>query len=448
MIARVTRFILVGIVSAALLTDGADAQLDVGVTEGRADPVPIAVTDFNGVGPLADLGADIASVVKADLEFSGLFRAIPPGAFLQDPASLGEDAQPRFDLWRRSGAQALVTGWVSTESDGRIRVSFRLFDTLAEEGLVGFVFRGSEGIWRRIAHKVSDAVYHRFTGEGGYFDTRIAYVHEDGPQTALTKRIAIMDYDGENHRFLTSGDHTVLTPRFSPTIQKIAYFSYFNETTPRVNLLDLATGRRDVLGDFPGMTFAPRFSPDGSSVIMSLAINGNTDIYAMNLETRTIKQLTDGSYIETSPSYSPDGSRIAFTSDRTGQTQIYVMNADGSNQNRISWDLDNRASYSTPVWSPRGDLIAFTKHIPDSDWAIGVMSPEPGEGERLLAFGDLVEGPTWSPNGRVIMFAHETYGFGEDTERVIKSVDLTGYVERTIRTLGAATDPAWSPLIP
>ena len=448
MIAHVTRFTLAVGVCATLFVGGARAQLDVDVTEGRADPVPIAVTDFNGAGPLVALGADIAAVVKADLEFSGLFQAVSSGAFLQDPTSLGEDAQPDFRLWRGSGAQALVTGWVSRESDGRIRVSFRLFDTLAEEGLVGFVFRGGEDIWRRIAHKVSDAVYQRLTGEGGYFDTRIAYVHEEGPQTELIKRIAIMDYDGENHRFLTSGDQIVLTPRFSPAIQQLTYFSYFNDITPRVNLLDLKTGRRDVLGDFPGMTFAPRFSPDGSSVIMSLAVNGNTDIYVMNLQTRTIRQLTDGPDIETSPSYSPDGSRITFTSDRSGRTQIYVMNADGSEQNRISWDRDNRASYSTPVWSPRGDLIAFTKHIPQSDWAIGVMTPEPGEGERLLAFGDLVEGPTWSPNGRVIMFAHETYGSGEGTERVIKSIDLTGYVERTIRTRGAASDPAWSAVIP
>ncbi len=455
MISRFTLLTSVWVVFMGLLAGGTAAQLDVGVTQGREDPIPIAVTDFNGDDDMAALGVDIASVVKADLEFSGVFRAIPSGAFVQDPKGIGEEEQPQFESWRNSGAGALVTGWVSRQNDGRTRVSFRLFDTVAENQLVGFVYRGNESIWRRIAHKIADAVYQRITGESGYFDTRIVYVHEEGLETNLKKRIAIMDYDGENHKFLTSGENTVLTPRFSPTIQQIAYFSYFNETTPRVYLLNLGTGRREVLGDFPGMSFAPRFSPDGEKVIMSLAINGNTDIYVMDLPTRTIEQLTEGPHIDTSPSYSPDGSQIVFTSDRSGQTQIYIMDADGENQRRISWDRGqgsgSKASYSTPVWSPRGDLIAFTKHIPNSPWAIGVMPPAEADGgsqDRLLAYGDLVEGPTWSPNGRFIMFAHETYREDKGTDRVVKSIDLTGHVERTIRTKGAATDPAWSPLIP
>lgn len=455
MISRFTWSISVWVVFMGLLAGGTAAQLDVGVNEGRADPIPIAVTDFNGDHDMAALGVDIASVVKADLEFSGLFRAIPSGAFIEDPKGIAEEEQPQFVSWRSSGAEALVTGWVSRQNDGRSRVSFRLFDTRSEAQLVGFVYRGNESIWRRIAHKIADAIYQRVIGETGYFDTRIVYVHEEGEETNLEKRIAIMDYDGENHRFLTSGQNTVLTPRFSPTIQQIAYFSYFNETTPRVYLLDLGTGSREVLGDFPGMSFAPRFSPDGKKVIMSLAINGNTDIYVMDLPTRTIEQLTEGPYIDTSPSYSPDGSQIVFTSDRSGQTQIYVMDANGENQRRISWDpgrnTGSKASYSTPVWSPRGDNIAFTKHISNSPWAIGVMSPfeaDEGSQERLLAYGDLVEGPTWSPNGRVIMFAHETYRDDKGTDRVVKSIDLTGHVERKIKTKGAASDPAWSPLIP
>ena len=456
MISRFTWFMSVWVVFMVLLAGGTAAQLDVGVTEGRADPVPIAVTDFNGDGDMAALGADIASVVKADLEFSGLFRDDSfRGVHSGSQRDRRGRAAPVCELaqqWRHSLGHRLGVEAERRPREGELpAVRHRYRTTSSWVSSTVAASRSGGGSRTRlpmqstIASSENRAILIRASSMCTRWDCR----------PTSRKRIAIMDYDGENHKFLTSGENTVLTPRFSPTIQQIAYFSYFNETTPRVYLLDLATGRREVLGDFPGMSFAPRFSPDGKKVIMSLAINGNTDIYVMDLPTRTIEQLTEGPHIDTSPSYSPDGSQIVFTSDRSGQTQIYIMDADGENQRRISWDRGqgsgSKASYSTPVWSPRGDLIAFTKHIPNSPWAIGVMPPVEADGgsqDRLLAYGDLVEGPTWSPNGRFIMFAHETYREDKGTDRVVKSIDLTGHVERTIRTKGAATDPAWSPLIP
>jgi TolB protein len=421
------------------LAQPARAQLVVDVTTGQNDPLPIAVTDFVGSEADAAIGANIAQVVAADLERSGLFKPINRAAFIQSAADIG--LFPRFGDWRTINAQALVTGLVEREADGRLKVSFRLWDTFSEEQIDGYVYRGGEDIWRRIAHKIADAVYERLTGEGGYFDTRIVYIAESGTASARVKQLAIMDQDGANHQFLTDGEHLVLTPRFSPTSQEITFMAYFNNT-PRVYLLDIDTGRREVLGDFPGMTFAPRFSPDGRKVIMSLAVDGNTDIYVMDLPTRSITRLTSDPAIDTSPSFSPDGNFVTFNSDRGGKPQIYIMRSDGSDVQRVTF---NDGRYSTPVWSPRGDLIAFTKQH-QGTFYIGVMKAD-GTGERLIAEGYLAEGPTWAPNGRVIMFFRET-PVGTQNVAQLFTIDLTGFNERLVPTPLDGSDPAWSPLIP
>ena len=421
--------------SLALPAVPARAELRIDITRGQVQPLPIAITSFYGAEAReAQVGRDISGVISANLERSGLFQPIDPRAFIQTPEAL--QAGPRFGDWRVINTQALVGGNVKLQPDGRVRVEFRLWDVLAEQQLTGSALISDN--WRRIAHIISDAIYKRLTGEDGYFDSRIVYVAESGPATRRIKRLAIMDQDGANHRFLTDGSNLVLTPRFSPTLQEITYLSYFNNR-PRVYLFNIDTGQQEVLGDFPGMTFAPRFSPDGNRVIMSMAREGNSDIFAMDLRTRRVARLTDNPAIDTSPSFSPDASRLVFNSDRGGSQQIYVMNGDGSNVQRISY---GKGRYGTPVWSPRGDLIAFTR-IDEGKFYIGVMRPD-GSGERLLTEGYLVEGPTWAPNGRVLAFLRQ-----EPNGRIrLYSIDLTGYNEREIITPLDASDPAWSPLIP
>ena len=420
----------------------ARAQLFVDITEGFVDPLPIAVTSFYASeGEERITGRSIAEVISANLERSGLFRPIDQAAFTQNAESLLKG--PRFGDWRVINAQALVQGRLDMEDDGRLRVEFRLWDVFAEENIAGFAFFTTPSNWRRVAHIITDVIYKRLTGEDGYFDTRIVYVAESGPQNRRTKRLGIMDQDGENHRFLTDGNELVLTPRFSPTTQEITYLSYIGEI-PRVYLFNLNTGQQEVLGDFPGMTFAPRFSPDGNKVIMSLAENGNSDIYTMDLRTRKVRRLTNHPAIDTSPSFSPDGRQVAFNSDRGGSQQIYVMDSDGSNVHRISF---NQGRYATPVWSPRGDLIAFTR-MSGGEFYIGVMRPD-GSGERMLTNGFLVESPTWAPNGRVLSFFRQTPADsrGRLTSKVY-TIDLTGFNEREVVTPIDASDPAWSPLIP
>jgi len=423
---------------------GALADVSIDITKGNQQPMHIAVTSFNGASPReSQIGHDISQVVSADLERSGLFKPIDPKAFIQTPESLQLAA--RFADWKAIDAQALVQGKTTLSADGQLRVEFRLWDVFAESYMVGQAFNATSPAWRRIGHTIADAIYKRITGEGGYFDTQIVYVAETGPATARIKRLAIMDQDGENHRLLTNGQELVLTPRFSPVQREITYMSYFHDQA-RVYVLHLDNGRREMLGDFPGMTFAPRFSPDGEKVVMSLAENGHANIYQMDLRTRHTSRLTNNNAIDTSPCYSPDGTRISFESDRSGSQQLYVMNADGSDQVRISF---GPKSYATPVWSPRGDLIAFTKPSLTGNFTIGVMHPD-GTGERQISAGNLVEGPTWAPNGRVLAFwtQDKTDDLGRGGATRLHSIDLTGNNERLLVTPLDGSDPAWSPLNP
>ena len=415
----------------------AHAVLEIDVNKGVVEPLPIAITDFLSGD---SLGADISGVIEADLKRSGLFAPVDKAAFIEKISN--PDVAPRFSDWTVINAQALVTGRVTTEADGRVRAEFRLWDTYAGQQLVGEQYFANKANWRRISHIIADTIYQRLTGEKGYFDTRVVFVDESGSKDKRVKRLAIMDQDGANQRFLTDGSSIVLTPRFSPTRQEITYMSY-ERGQPQVYLLQIETGQRELVANFPNMTFAPRFSPDGQKVVMSLLRDdGNSNIFAMDLRSRNTQRLTNSTAIDTSPSYSPDGSQIVFTSDRgggTGRSQIYVMGADGSNPKRISF---GEGVYSTPVWSPRGDLIAFTKQTA-GQFQIGVMRTD-GSGERILSSGFLQEGPTWAPNGRVLMFFREAAGSGGPK---LFSIDLTGRNEQPVPTPHFASDPAWSPLL-
>jgi TolB protein len=427
------RFLVLIAALAALWVAPAYAALQVDVTQGNAQPLPIAIPDF--VGDPAT-GANVAGVVRADLERSGLFRPLDQKGFVEHITDINK--VPTFASWRSITAQGLVTGQVAVQPDGRLRVDFRLWDVYGESQMLGLQFFTTPENWRRIAHMVSDAIYERITGEKGYFDTRVVFISESGPATKRVKRLAIMDEDGANPIFLTNGSYMVLTPRFNPTAQMIAYMSYIG-TKPRVYLFDIETGKQEMLGNFPNMTFSPRFSPDGNRVALTLETNGNSDIYVMDLRNRAVQKLTSDPAIDTAPSWSPDGKQIAFESDRGGSQQIYVMNVDGSNQHRISF---SPGANGTPVWSPRGDLLAFTKRA-GNVFHIGVMRPD-GSGERLISSGGREEGPTWAPNGRVLMFTRMLPG-GQASQ--IWSVDVTGRNERKVLTPGSASDPAWSPLI-
>ena len=434
--------ILFLILMLTLLPFSARAELMIDVNGAMRDPMPIAIAEMvSNSSSAQSYGEKIRDVVIADLERSGLFRIISSQSYIQKFKSI--DEMPTFNDWQAINALALVQSAITETSAQNLKIEFRLWDVFAEEQLKGQSFTTSKDNWRRVAHVIADAIYEQLTGEKGYFDTRIVYISESGPATRRVKRLAIMDQDGENHKFLTNGAAMALTPRFSPNLQKITYLSY-SGNTPRVYMLDIESGNQRLVGQFKGMTFAPVFSPDSKKLLLSHAQSGVTNIYEMDLASGRSRQLTNSSAIDTSPSYSPDGSKIVFNSDRGGNQQLYVMNSDGSDVHRISF---GKGRYATPVWSPRGDYIAFTK-MADGQFYIGVMYPD-GSGERLITSGYLVEAPVWAPNGRVLMYFRQDRANGKTVAPVrLYSIDLTGYNERLIVTPSDASDPAWSPLLP
>jgi TolB protein len=434
---RLAPLALVVLALAALSPSPARAVVELNITRGTIQPLPIAIPDFAGDGSVdPEIAREVSNVVTNDLRSSGLFIPIDQAAFIEKRVSL--DSLPRFEDWRVVNAQALAVGRIGA-SDGKLRAEFRLWDVFAGTQLAGEQFFARPKDARRIGHIIADAIYERITGEKGYFDTRIVFVDESGPKNKRMKRLAIMDQDGSNVRLLTTGQNLVLTPRFSPSTQEITYTSFEGET-PKVYLLNIETGQKEIVGAFPGMTFAPRFSPDGQRIVMSLERDGDSNLFVMDLRSRRTTQLTNGRAIDTAPCYSPDGRQIVFESDRGGSRQLYVMGADGSDPRRLS---QGGGSYSTPVWSPRGDLIAFTK-MSGGQFLIGVMKPD-GSGERILTEGFHNEGPTWAPNGRVLMFFREQPGATGGPR--LFTIDLTGYNERQVATPAFGSDPAWSPLI-
>ena len=413
------------------------------INSGQIEPLPVAIADFTDKdGNSNPIGRQVSEVISNNLVGSGQFTAIESAAFIAPPTS--PSVRPNFTDWSPLGIKALITGSVKNINDDEIEIEFRLWDVVAETDLIGLRLTVASKAWRRVAHIISDEIFERLSGDSGYFDTRIVYVSESGPQNKRLKRLAIMDQDGENHQYLTDGSFLVLTPRFSPTSQEITYLAYF-KNEPRVYIFNLETGQQELLGSFPGMTFAPRFSPKGDKIIMSLAQKGVTDIYTMNLNNQKVDRLTNSSSIDTSPSYSPDGKKIIFNSDRGGSQQIYIMDSNGKDVKRISF---GNGRYATPVWAPKGELIAFTKMYKNKFY-IGVMSPD-GSGERLLAEGYLVEGPTWAPNGRVLMYFKQDKPVddGKSSNVNLYKIDITGFRETRIITPSDGSDPAWSPLLP
>jgi len=396
----------------------------------REAPTP---ANSNGTGAL---GLELARVIYNDLKNNALFKPTGPDSLPRPGYS--EITAPAFGTWRGRGAEDLVQGYVRAGANGQLTVGCYLYDVALGQELTrgGWVVAPAD--WRRAAHKCADLVYSRLSGESPFFDSKIAYIAETGPKNHRVKRLAVMDSDGANHRFITNGQATTLTPRYSPDYSRIAYVSFLNGYS-RLYIYDIRSGAQKLLVSSSNATFAPRWSPDGRTILYSVANGGNTDVYSVPVAGGSPRRLTDSPGIDVGGSFSPDGRQIVFESDRSGNQQCYVMNSDGSNQHRISF-FGGRCA--TPEWSPRGDLIAFTHIV--GDLRIAVMTPS-GSGLRYLTNDWQDEAPTWSPNGRIVQFFRTAKGSGQTS---IWQVDLTGRNLRRLPTPVGASDPAWGPVLP
>lgn len=437
------RFLALAMLLSLSFASGARAQIEGSVTDETANDLNIVIPAMptpaetsTPAGSTTTLGRQVAEIIASDLRSSGLFKPAGPAGL--KAVAFDEVTRPAFDHWAGNGAEALVQGFVRANGDGGLTIGCYLYDVTLKSELTraGYVIAPAD--WRRAAHKCADAIYAKLSGESPFFDSRIAYIAESGPKDRRIKRLAIMDSDGANHRFITNGQTIALTPRFSPDYKSIVYLSYLNNR-PRIFIYDVASGRQRLVTESANPTFSPRFSPDGKTILYSMAVAGNTDIYRIAASGGAPQRLTNTPGIDTGGSYSPDGRKIVFESDRSGGQQIYIMNADGSDQQRISF---GGGRHATPEWSPRGDLIAFTKIA--GNFRIGVMTPS-GSGEKLLTDTWQDEAPSWSPNGRVIQFFRTAKGSGKAS---VWQVDLTGVNERRIPTPIEGSDPAWGPLLP
>ncbi|MET3779983.1 TolB protein [Brevundimonas sp. 1080] len=415
----------------AAQTPQQNQPVEVEIDQGVLRPLQIAVVPFAGTH-----GSDISNVVSANLKRSGFFEPLNPSSFIETGLTLAN--APNFPQWTQIGAQAVLYGGVTTRGDGRLDVGFRLYDPYRQCQLVSYQFTATQEQWRRIAHKISDVIYQRMTGEAGFFDSRVIFVSEEGTQLNRINRLTIADQDGFNPTYLTQGDEVIMSPRFSLSQPDEITYVALGKDYSRIYLYNLTTGRRESLGEFDGQVLAPRFSNDGNKIAFSIIRGGNTDVYVMDLRSRQITRLTSDPGIDTSPSFSPDGSQIVFTSDRSGSARLYVMRSDGSGQRPIS---RGGGIYTAPSWSPTGNLIAFTKQG-GGRFSTGVMNAD-GSGERILSSSYFEEGPNWAPNGRYVMFARQTPG--GDTR--LWTVDLSGRVVSQAGYNGRGTDPAWSPLL-
>ncbi|MDZ5760921.1 Tol-Pal system beta propeller repeat protein TolB [Lyticum sinuosum] len=416
--------------------------LKIDVNKGHFEPLPIAIQTFTPINSESNgISSTLTKIVSDDLESSGLFKPINDSAF---PEVVDFSNRPNFEKWRKINVNALLVGKVEViPQEQAVKLMFRIWDVYSEKQLEAMIYKIKYTSWRRLAHKVADKIHYKITGDSGYFDSHIVYISETGSGKNRKKRLAIMDQDGNNLRYLSDDNNIVITPRFDPKNNRIAYMSYYKRV-PQVFVIDILTGIKTKIGDFQGMSFAPRFAPDGKTMAMSVAKNGSTSIYEVDILNKVngggMRRLTnDNGTISTSPSYSPDSSKIVYSSDREGRSQLYIMNRDGTNSYRIS---SGDGTYATPVWSPRGDYIVFTK-IKSGQFFIGIIKPD-GTDERIMTSSWLEEGPDWAPNGRAIIFTRQERGKGSK----ICAIDITGYGERIINTETSASDPAWSPLLP
>ena len=413
--------------TAAAFAPAASAQLSIEITGGGANRLPIAIVPFAGEGAVPP---GITSIVRADLERSGVFRAIEPPPISPSPT---EASAVNFPEWRSRLADALVQGSVAALPDGRFEVRFRVFDVVKQAALGGVAYTLNRNQVRATAHRISDYIYEKLTGEKGVFSTRIAYVLKRGPRYELQ----IADADGAGAETALASLEPIISPAWSPDGRRLAYVS-FEQKKPVVYVHSLQSGQRQVAANFKGSNSAPAWTPDGSRLAVALSREGGSQIFMVNADGSGVRRLMSSAGIDTEPVFSPDGQFIYFTSDRGGSPQIYRMPAAGGEAQRVTFDGTYNVSARI---SPDGKSLAY---IARNSGKFQVALLDLGARQvQVLTDSDKDESPSFSPNGRMILLATVIGGRG-----VLSAVSADGRVKQRLTVSGGdVREPAWGPFI-
>lgn len=429
LLARCNALLLIAFAALALLAPSyAAAQLSIEITGAGANRIPIAIVPFPGEGALPTA---ITPIVRADLERSGLFRAIEVPPILPPPT---EATPVDYAAWRARLADALVQGSVATRPDGSYEVRFRLFDVARQVPLGGVAYTLSKDQVRATAHQISDYVFQKLTGIRGVFSTRIAYVVKRGPRYELQ----IADEDGADAETALASFEPIISPAWSPHGKRLAYVS-FETKKPVVYVHDLLDGKRHVLANFKGSNSAPAWAPDGKELAVALSKDGGSQLFLIKPDGTDVRRITFSNAIDTEPDFSPDGKWIYFTSDRGGSPQIYRMPATGGDAQRLTF----QGSYNvSPHISPDGKSLTFVTRTEGGEFRVALLDLASGQ-MQVLTDGDRDESPSFSPNGRMILYATVINNRG-----VLSAVSVDGRVKYRLTAVGGdVREPAWGPFI-
>jgi len=418
---------LIAFFASLLLTSVSNAALDIEISGGSSQQIPIALVPFGNSAVTKD---SISDIINADLRRSGLFKVLETRGMANLPTT---PAQIKYAEWVALQAQAVTVGSVDPISGGRFKVSFQLMDVLKQTQLAGMDYQIAPSQVRTTAHKIADIIYQKLTGEPGAFASRIAYITKIGKRYALQ----VADADGFNPQTVVSSNEPIISPAWSPDGTKLAYVS-FEKKKPIIYVQSLASGSREVLANFKGNNSAPSWSPDGSKLAIVLTYGANSQVHTINANGSDLKLITKSNAIDTEPVFSPDGSHIYFTSDRGGKPQIYKVSLSGGTPSRVTFE----GSYNvSPKFSPDGKLLAYIRND-GGKFKVAIQDMVSGQ-VQMLSEGSQDESPSFAPNGRVILYATKVRGRG-----ALAAVSSDGKVRQRLNdAAGDVREPAWGPLL-